>query len=243
MPQNIYDNADFYKGYSQLPRSLDGLAAAPEWGAVRALLPDLKGSRILDLGCGFGAFARWGVEQGAASVLGVDLSVNMLNRARELTESDAIEYRIGDLADLNLPEVEFDLIYSALAFHYIEDFPALCRMMRSKSVLGGQLVATVEHPIFTAPKKDAWQKDENGNAIWPLDSYFDEAHRERSWFADGVIKHHRTIGTHVDALLGNSFRLTNLTEWAPTFEQIAEHPEWNLERERPMFLILAAEAV
>jgi 2-polyprenyl-3-methyl-5-hydroxy-6-metoxy-1,4-benzoquinol methylase len=69
MSQNIYDNAKFFKGYSQLPRSVEGLAAAPEWEAVKALLPDLSGSRILDLGCGFGAFDRWAIEQGASRVI------------------------------------------------------------------------------------------------------------------------------------------------------------------------------
>jgi len=243
MSQNIYDDAGFYNAYRQLPRSRDGLAAAPEWDAVRALIPELEGSRILDLGCGFGAFARWCIEQGAASVIGVDLSTNMLNRARELTETDSIEYRIGDLEDLDIPEPNFELIYSALAFHYVEDFSALCRAMRSKLVQGGRLVATVEHPIFTAPRNDAWLKKDSGDAIWPLDRYFDEGYRERSWFTDGVIKYHRTIGTYVGALLGSSFKLTNLTEWEPTLEQVTEHPEWKLERERPMFLILSAEAV
>jgi ubiquinone/menaquinone biosynthesis C-methylase UbiE len=37
---------------------------------------------VLDLGCGFGAFARWAREMGADSVLGVDRSENMLARAR-----------------------------------------------------------------------------------------------------------------------------------------------------------------
>ena len=85
MPQNIYDRPEFFDGYSRMDRSVRGLDGAPEWPAMRALLPDLRDKRILDLGCGFGWFARWAVEQGAASVLGVDLSENMLARARAET--------------------------------------------------------------------------------------------------------------------------------------------------------------
>ena len=59
MTQNIYDDSGFFEGYSQLPRSVHGLAAAPEWPALRAHLPDMKGLRVLDLGCGFGWFCRW----------------------------------------------------------------------------------------------------------------------------------------------------------------------------------------
>jgi hypothetical protein len=56
MTQNIYDDDGFFAGYSQLPRSREGLAAAPEWPSLRGLLPAMGGQRVLDLGCGFGWF-------------------------------------------------------------------------------------------------------------------------------------------------------------------------------------------
>jgi SAM-dependent methyltransferase len=70
MTQNIYDDPAFFMGYSQLPRSLDGLAAAPEWPMLRALLPSMAGLLVVDLGCGFGWFCRWARQAGAAHVLG-----------------------------------------------------------------------------------------------------------------------------------------------------------------------------
>lgn len=39
MSQNIYDDPDFLEGYSQLPRSVKGLAGAPEWPTLQAFLP------------------------------------------------------------------------------------------------------------------------------------------------------------------------------------------------------------
>ena len=41
--QNIYDDPGFFENYSRLPRSKDGLSAAPEWASLQALLPDLAG--------------------------------------------------------------------------------------------------------------------------------------------------------------------------------------------------------
>ena len=38
----------------------------------------MRGLRVVDLGCGFGWFCRWAREHGAASVLGLDVSENML---------------------------------------------------------------------------------------------------------------------------------------------------------------------
>jgi 2-polyprenyl-3-methyl-5-hydroxy-6-metoxy-1,4-benzoquinol methylase len=81
MTQNIYDTQTFFDQYSQLDRSVEGLAGAPEWPAQRALLPDPRGLRIVDLGCGFGWFCRWVAERGAAHVLGLDVSEKMLAQA------------------------------------------------------------------------------------------------------------------------------------------------------------------
>ncbi len=53
----------------------------------REMLPDFQGKRVLDLGCGFGWHCRYAVEQGAKSVVGVDLSAKMLREAREKTSN------------------------------------------------------------------------------------------------------------------------------------------------------------
>src|SRR5215475_8624397 len=97
MAQNIYDNEAFFAGYSQLPRSIEGLDGAPEWPSLRALLPGLENRKVLDLGCGFGWFCRWARQQGAISVLGVDLSERMLARAKAETSDPAISYVKADL--------------------------------------------------------------------------------------------------------------------------------------------------
>src|SRR5690348_16942353 len=121
MTHNIYDTPDFFREYSRLERSQRGLDGAWEWPLLRSLLPDLKDKRVLDLGCGFGWFARWARRQGAASVLGLDVSQNMLERARQMTNDYAIEYRRDDLETAELPEGSFEFVFSALALHYIED--------------------------------------------------------------------------------------------------------------------------
>jgi hypothetical protein len=45
----------------------------------------------------------------------------------------------------------------------------------------------------------------------------------------------------VTTLLANGFVVTALKEYMPTLEDLESHPEWNKERERPLFLIIAAE--
>src|SRR5688572_8973119 len=92
-PQNIYDNPKFFAQYRALRRSESGLNAALEWPAfVRLLPPSLQGLRVLDLGCGFGDFARAARLHGAREVIGIDISVRMLDEARRRTNDPAITY-------------------------------------------------------------------------------------------------------------------------------------------------------
>ena len=236
MTQNIYDDDTFFAGYSRLPRSVEGLDGAPEWPALRAMLPAMRGLRVVDLGCGFGWFCRFAREAGAARVLGLDVSENMLARARATSPDTAVTYERADLDRLVLPPGSFDLVYSSLALHYLENLDALFAEAHRALVPGGHLVFSAEHPIYTAPSQPGWSRDKT----WPLDRYLEEGPRSTDWLAMGVIKQHRTIGTYLNLLLGAGFTLTHLEEWGPTDAQIATHPEWAAERQRPPFLLVSA---
>lgn len=239
MAQNIYDEPAFFEGYSQLPRSQFGLDGAPEWPAIRALLPEANGLHVADLGCGFGWFARWVRSAGAAHVLGFDLSENMLARARDETEDDAIVYRAADLETLKLPQAAFDLVYSSLAFHYIEDFNRLAGEIFRSLKAGGSFVFSIEHPIFMAPVEPGWI-ELNGRKSWPVNQYLREGARETSWLADGVVKYHRTIGSTLNTLIAAGFTVDHVLEWFPGEEQIEAMPSLAEEMERPMILIVKA---
>jgi SAM-dependent methyltransferase len=190
LAQNIYDTPEFFEGYSRLRRSARGLEGAPEWPAIRALLPDLRGKRVVDFGCGFGWFARWAMTQGAAGVLGVDLSENMLSRARAETDDPAVQYIRADLERLELPENAFDLAYSSLAFHYVEDFGRLVDAVSRALVSRGHFVFSIEHPIYMAPLRPGWLATDGGGRTWPVDHYAVEGPRVTDWFARGVMKQH-----------------------------------------------------
>ena len=241
MAQNVYDKPEFFTGYSQLGRSLHGLAGAAEWPAIRAMLPDLRDLRVVDLGCGFGWFARWARENGAAHVLGLDLSEKMIARARQETEDPSVEYKIADLELLVLPEASFDFAYSSLAFHYIEDFDRLVRTIHSSLLPGSHFVFTIEHPVYMAPTNPGWSTDAEGRRIWPLDRYSAEGKRVTDWLAKGVVKYHRTLGTTLNTLISAGFSIRRVQEWSPTAAEIARNPDLAEEVDRPMMLLVAAQ--
>jgi SAM-dependent methyltransferase len=227
--QNIYDTAEFFEGYRRLNRSLYGLDGAPEWRAYRRF------------GLRFGWFARWARTQGAAYVLGIDLSENMLARARGETTDPAVEYVQQDLERLELPGGAFGLAYSSLAFHYIEDFGRLIRTVFRTLVPGSHLVFTIELPVYMAPTKPEFLVNEDGRRVCPLDSYFIEGSRVTDWLAKGVVKQHRTMSTTLNTLVNSGFSIRHVEEWHPTPEHIAAHPDWAEELDRPLILLISAQ--
>jgi hypothetical protein len=55
-----------------------------------------------------------------------------------------------------------------------------------------------------------------------------------------LVKHHRTIGTTLNLLIRAGFAVERLEEFRPTAEQVEADPALAEERERPMFLLVAA---
>lgn len=100
-----------------------------EWYSLRVRLGDLAGLSVLDLACGDGMGTRLLSQWGAARVVGVDLSPQMIALAqqREDAEPIGIEYRVADAATLGKIG-EFDRVCAAYLLHYAEK---LCREQRS----------------------------------------------------------------------------------------------------------------
>ena len=129
---------------SSCPVRFYGLDGASEWPSIRKRLPRVDGKRVVDLGCGFGWVSRWMREQGAASVLGIDLSSNMIGRARAATNDAAVEYRIADLETLTLPEAAFVLISTGFGLVGIDEFaPSVDQIAKTPS-----LAEELERPMM-----------------------------------------------------------------------------------------------
>jgi SAM-dependent methyltransferase len=164
----------------------------------------------------------------------------MLQRARELTgPSEVVSYARADLDTLELPAAAYDVAYSALVLHYLEDLPRFVSMVHTTLRPGGSFVFTCEHPVYTAPTDAAWI-EHDGRRTWPLDRYGDEGERVRDWLAPGVRKQHRTLGTWVNTLIDAGFEIRRVLESVPSAAQVTADPDLAEERDRPMFLMVAA---
>jgi ubiquinone/menaquinone biosynthesis C-methylase UbiE len=186
-------------------------------------------------------FAAGAGEQGAAQVVGLDVSEKMLERAVATTADAAVSYARADLEQLALAEGGFDLVYSSLTLHYIVNLAGLFATTYRALAPGGKLVFSIEHPIYMAPTHPGWVVDAQGRRTWPIDSYQVEGPRSTNWLAEGVIKQHRTIGTLLNLLIAAGFGISHVEEWGPSAEQLVARPELAEERDRPMMLLVAAQ--
>ena len=116
--------------------------------AIRAELPDIHGLEVISIGCGSGVDAKWLADNGAKRVVGIDISEGLLAIARR--SYPEIEFHEMDMEQLNLPDESFDLAYSSLAIHYVDDWTQPLKEARRILRPNGQYIFSCEHPIDSA---------------------------------------------------------------------------------------------
>ena len=168
--QNVYDDPEFFAAYQRMREAEAGINAAVEEPALRALLPAVTGTRVVDLGCGDGRLCRYLAERGAATVLGIDPSTRMLALARQRTSDRRVHYEQAFAEDFVLPPGTVELVVSSFVLHYVADLAAVLNKVRSWLARGGLFVASMEHPVITAAPEVGRSRGRSMNGTENLDS-------------------------------------------------------------------------
>ncbi len=239
MKQNLYDNPEFFEYYTRLRDSKVTYNDFIEQPAFRSLLPDLSGTKVLDLGCGSGQLATYMLDHGAEHVTGTDISASMLKIA---PQHERITYIQAPMEELDFPGNSFDLIVSSLALHYVEQYETMMQKIAYWLKDGGKLVFSTEHPIVTAKlDKEGWIEDEQGKRLYyVVDNYSEEGVRRAHWVVDDVITYHRTMATLVNGVIGSGLRLDALLEPVPIDEGLERMPKLVHELRKPAFVVIGA---
>lgn len=238
--QNIYDNETFFAGYKKIRDNEANANNLFEIPALFSMMPDLKGKKVLDLGCGFGEHCRQFVNRGAEKVVGIDISEKMLEVARVENCDPKIKYLNMPMEDIAGLEERFDVVVSSLAFHYVEDFEGVIRNIHSLLKENGIFIFSQENPLCTCHSGgDRWTRDENGNKLHlNLADYGVEGERKTVWFVDDVKKYHRTFSTIVNALIEAGFTIEKMIEPLPTEELLEKYPDYGDLFHKPDFLLI-----
>jgi SAM-dependent methyltransferase len=82
--------------------------------AILARVGEIEGCDLLDLGCGTGRVAALAAERGAR-VTAVDLSPEMVQRARSLSVLSGARIEVMDAQELDLPDASFDVVVASFS--------------------------------------------------------------------------------------------------------------------------------
>ncbi len=181
----------------------------PDESEVR-LLGDLRGKRVLELGCGAAqcsiSFAKAG-----ATAIGVDFSVEQLAHARRLCDAEEVkvELRHSDMADLAFLRADsIDVAFSSYAFQYVEDLNRVFRQVHRVLKVGAPLVFSLPHP--------AWFLLEGDEGPARLSrSYFDRRPDRYEWGGVEFTAYHHTFAELYMGLVRSSYKVDLVLEPEP----------------------------
>ena len=202
-------------------------------------LGNVRGKRILDLGCGDGGYSRALAKKGAF-VTSADCSEVMVGYAKNKAEEENLKidhHVVNANALIGIPENCYDVVLCSMMLMDVEDLDGtlkeIHRVLRPK----GTVFISILHPCFKG-KETAWLKD---NGIQVLVSDY---HNPKEWageikgMKDPVIYRHRTMSDYVKAFVRNGFKISDMNEPIPTEEQSKMSPRVAWLKKIPMYLFI-----
>lgn len=226
--QNIYDNDVFFEDFKGIRESPVNFNDQLETPVLLAMLPDVKGKQVLDIGCGMGQHAKQYAQMGAASVLGIDISEKMLGYAQEHNGAETITYRLLAMEDLDQIQDTFDLVTSSLVFDYIEDMDDLMAKIYTLMRPGAHLVFSTSHPMATAydGTYSRYTRTEDGKRLHAnINNYFVEGRREVKWVVEKYELYHRTLSSMINSLIHAGLQIEECRESLASEELRRTYPE------------------
>jgi ubiquinone/menaquinone biosynthesis C-methylase UbiE len=206
-----------------------------------AMLGELAGLRILDLGCGEGGYSREMARRGAI-VTGVDGSPRLIEIARERTGDVHVTYRCANASALEeLQDAAFDRVVAAMSLMDVQDYDRAVSEAFRVVGSGGELLMSITHPCFTM-RAAAWRFDEAGLPdTFTVDHYFEREvwpDHITARFLAPVLRRHRTLEDYMTGAIDAGFILREFREGEPTEEELGQSDRFSRISRIPYFLFL-----
>jgi SAM-dependent methyltransferase len=225
--KEVRSGFDLYREHYTLPAFLD-------------FMPSIAGKQVIDLGCGEGTNTRRFARLGGA-MTGIDLSPEMIKRARQTEEEEplGIRYEIGSFSELSpIADEQFDCALSTMALMDGPDLQDALRAAYRVLKPGGTLCFSILHPCFITPALQ-WLTDGDGAYLGlRVGRYFEKTPFVEYWrfgrrpqmnelqpYAEPfeVPRFPRTLSEYINAVSEAGFRLVKIGEPRPAEEMAREH--------------------
>ncbi len=186
------------------------------------LLGDLKGKRVLELGCG-GAQCSIAFAKQGAHAIGLDFAAEQLAAARRLAEREKVRVELhkGDLAELVFLRADsIDVAFSAYALGLVTDLNRVFRQAHRVLKQGAPLVFSMPHPAA-----HLIDDDDPAQPLLIRRSYFDRSSVNYDWEGLPLSAHHHTVSDIFTGLSRANFRVDIVLEPEPTVDG-HRSPHW-----------------
>ncbi|MBJ8338921.1 class I SAM-dependent methyltransferase [Antrihabitans sp. YC3-6] len=212
-----YRTVDARTGYGQWVTSYeDTVEDAMDLALLECLqVPDwINSQHAADLGCGTGRTGSWLRANGVHSVDGVDITAEMLDRARERGAHNSL--RLGDVTDTGLESAAYDLVVSSLVDEHVADLAGFYAEARRLAAPAGLFVLVSFHPQFIMSSG--------------MPTHFTTADGEDIAITTNV----HLVSDHVTAGVAVGFELVEMAERLIDDEWVALKPSWERLRGTPI---------
>jgi ubiquinone/menaquinone biosynthesis C-methylase UbiE len=240
--KSYHHNKKQYDLYGQLYDAKRGDPARSFWNeqidipaVIKLLNKELKGKRVLDLGCGSGIFARRLVAKGA-KVVGLDNSQTMINLA--ISRLPAAKFITGDARKLPFQNGAFDIIVSNLFIHYIKDLLPLFREINRVLDADAEFVFSFHHPTAEVTR---YRNIKERIAVELMPYYHHDLYKWTMAKKMVLISFHHTFEDIFKALNKSGFVVAELSEPRPKKGTESINPEaFKITTQYPTFCAIKA---
>jgi SAM-dependent methyltransferase len=203
------------------------------------MIGDVKGKKVLDLGCGDAKFGVELLQKRCISYDGVEGSENMVKEATKNLSGIEGKVHLSSMETWDFKAKQYDLVVSRLALHYIADLKEVFQGVHNTLADNGKFIFSVQHPVLLSSIKSADASASKSD--WIVDDYFKSGERVEPWIDKKVVKYHRTIEEYFQLLKLVGFKINDIREGTPRIEHFSSEIEYERRMRIPLSLMFSCE--
>jgi len=202
--------------------------------AMLSFLRNIRGKKILDLGCGSGIYAKI-LKQRGAKVYGIDISPKMIELAKKNVRK--VDFKVGTVYKLPYNSETFDIVLASLVVHYFSNLNKALREIRRVLKKNGVFIFSSDNPVVNITRRMKGKP----RKYRIFGNYFKEGKLYEYWPRFGVRMpyQHFTFQTWIRTIVKNGFAIEDYidTKTIKKAEKI-DRSVYNFTSKAPWFFVM-----